>query len=96
MFLRKIDGPRAVRLPDGTYMTRADLPAPSTRRWVHRRKADVVKGVASGLVTRAWAIETYGLSEEELDSWVCAVADHGVPALRATALQKYRRKGRTE
>ena len=28
MFLKKIDGPRAVTLPDGTIMTRADLPVP--------------------------------------------------------------------
>ena len=26
MFLKKVDGPRAVTLPDGTVMTRADLP----------------------------------------------------------------------
>ena len=26
MYLRKIDGPRSVTLPDGSIMTRADLP----------------------------------------------------------------------
>ena len=96
MFLRKIDGPRAVRLPDGTHMTRADLPPPDTRRWVAARKAAVVKGVASGLVTRDWAIDTYDLTEEEFDTWVSAVATHGVAALRTTALQRYRGDDATE
>ena len=91
MYLRKIEGPRAVRLPDGSHLTRADLPPADTRRWVARRKAAVVMGVASGLVTRSWAIEEYGLSDEEFDSWVSAISEHGVKALRATALQDYRR-----
>jgi len=43
MYLKKIDGPRAVTLADGTIMTRADLPRADTRRWVASRKAAVVK-----------------------------------------------------
>ena len=92
MYLRRVEGPRAVKLPDGSHMTRADLPPADTRRWVARRKAAVVKGVASGLVTRAWAMEEYGLSDEEFDSWIAAVSEHGIDALRATALQSYRRE----
>ncbi|MEY8837794.1 DUF1153 domain-containing protein, partial [Cribrihabitans sp. XS_ASV171] len=34
MFLRKVEGPRSVTLPDGSIMTRADLPPANTRRWV--------------------------------------------------------------
>ena len=45
MFLRKGTGPRVVTLPDGTQMTRADLPPPGTTRWVARRKESVVRGV---------------------------------------------------
>lgn len=90
MFLKKIDGPRAVTLPDGTVMTRADLPDPKTRRWVASRKAAVVRAVDGGLVTRAEALEIYGLSGEELDSWSDAVSQHGEAALKATALQRYR------
>ncbi len=45
MYLKKIDGPRAVNLPDGSVMTRADLPPVETRRWVASRKAAVVKAV---------------------------------------------------
>ncbi len=90
MYLRKVDGPRAVTLPDGSIMTRADLPDPKTRRWVASRKAAVVRAVAAGLISRVEALETYGLSDEELDSWRGAVERHGEVALRATALQRYR------
>lgn len=90
MYLRKIEGPRSVRLPDGTVMTRADLPPETTVRWVASRKAAVVRAVAFGLVTREHALETYGLSEEEFEGWERAVEAHGEAALRTTALQKYR------
>ena len=90
MYLKKIDGPRAVTLPDGSVMTRADLPGPKTRRWVASRKAAVVRAVASGLISRDDALKTYGLTEEELDGWQSAVEEHGEAALKATALQRYR------
>ncbi|WP_333685180.1 CtrA inhibitor SciP [Pontibaca methylaminivorans] len=90
MFLKKVDGPRAVTLPDGRVMTRADLPPATTRRWVASRKAAVVWGVLYGLMTKREAMETYGLSEEELASWSRAVTLHGEEALKATALQKFR------
>lgn len=90
MYIRKIHGPRAVTLPDGGIMTRADLPEPTTRRWVASRKAAVVRAVTYGLISREEALENYALSEEEFDSWQAAIAQHGVAALRTTALQKYR------
>lgn len=90
MFLKKVDGPRAVTLPDGTVMTRADLPSPGTRRWVASRKAAVVRGVLYGLISQADALDQYGLSDEEFKSWVSAVAEHGEQALKATALKRYR------
>ncbi|MEL6806366.1 MAG: DUF1153 domain-containing protein [Pseudomonadota bacterium] len=90
MYLKKVDGPRAVSLPDGTVLTRADLPPPATRRWVASRKAAVVRGVLYGLLTQTEALERYSLSEEEFIGWVKAVSDHGEEALKATALQRYR------
>ncbi|MEO9573766.1 MAG: DUF1153 domain-containing protein [Tateyamaria sp.] len=90
MYLKKVDGPRAVTLPDGTVLTRADLPPPATRRWVASRKAAVVRGVLYGLLTQTDALERYSLSEEEFLGWVQAVSDHGEEALKATALQRYR------
>ncbi len=91
MYLKKIDGPRAVDLPDGTVMTRADLPAKGTRRWVASRKAAVVRAVTFGLLSDEEAQTTYGLSEEELQGWKEAVLNHGILALKATAVQRYRR-----
>ena len=90
MFLRKVDGPRAVTLPDGTVMTRADLPPPGTKRWVASRKAAVVRAVEAGLITRGNALQTYELSEDEFAEWEHAVMTHGEAALRTTWLQKYR------
>lgn len=90
MYLRSVEGPRTVTLPDGSVMTRADLPPNDTVRWVASRKATVVKGVASGLVSKDWAMHNYELSEEELDSWMEAYSNHGNMALRATAIQQFR------
>lgn len=90
MYLRKVDGPRSVTLPDGTTMTRADLPHPKTRRWVASRKQAVVNAVSCELISREHALNFYDISDEELRSWEDAVQNHGVAALRATAIQKYR------
>jgi len=90
MYLRKINGPRSVTLPDGTVMTRADLPPENTRRWVASRKAAVVRAVNAELLTRKQAKELYGLSEEELNEWASAVSTHGESALKVTSLQRFR------
>lgn len=90
MYLRKIDGPRSVKLSDGTVMTRADLPPPETRRWVASRKAAVVRAVTSGLISRDEAKSTYLLSDDELAEWENAVQRHGEVALKATSVQKFR------
>ncbi len=92
MYLKKVDGPRAVTLPDGSVMTQADLPEPSTRRWVASRKAAVVRGVLYGLISQEAALERYGISGEEFHEWVRAVHLHGEEALKATALQRYRQQ----
>lgn len=84
MYLKKVEGPRSVTLPGGDVMTRADLPDPSTTRWVASRKAAVVRGVLYQLLTREQAIDTYGLSEEELDEWVRGAALLGADGLKAT------------
>ncbi|WP_297775732.1 DUF1153 domain-containing protein [uncultured Roseovarius sp.] len=90
MYLKKVEGPRAVNLPDGTVLSRADLPPPDTRRWVASRKLAVVRGVAYGLIARHDALETNGLSDEEFDSWIAAVVRHGEGALKVTSLKVYR------
>ncbi|MEL6519740.1 MAG: DUF1153 domain-containing protein [Pseudomonadota bacterium] len=90
MFIKKVNGPRAVTLPDGTVLSRADLPPSDTKRWVASRKAVVVRAVMYGLINQKEAVERYALSEEEFDSWICAVQEHGEVALKATTLQRYR------
>ena len=90
MYLKKLDGPRHVTLPDGTILTRADLPPEDTRRWVASRKAVVVRAVVSGLISEADALERYALSAEEFLLWRNAVETHGDKALRVTTIQKYR------
>lgn len=90
MYLKKVEGPRAVTLPDGRIMTRADLPPESTVRWVASRKAAVVRGVIYGLIHQDEALRRYCLSKEEFLEWVSAVSEHGEEGLKTTYLQKYR------
>jgi len=90
MYLKKVDGPRAVTLPDGTVMTLSDLPPATTVRWVASRKAKVVRGVLYGLITQSDALKRYGISDDEFREWLVAVSEHGEQALKATALKKYR------
>lgn len=90
MYLRKVEGPRSVTLPDGRTMTRADLPPPETKRWVASRKAAVVRAVRAGLISRSSALDLYALSDEEFTEWETAVEVHGEAALRTTWLQKYK------
>ncbi|MEO8242276.1 MAG: DUF1153 domain-containing protein [bacterium] len=90
MYLKKVDGPRQVTLPDGEILSRADLPPVDTHRWVASRKAVVVKAVLHGLITQSEALERYAISEEEFGFWRQAIESYGDKALRVTTIQKYR------
>jgi ribosomal protein S19E (S16A) len=90
MYIRRVKGPFAITLPDGSQMTRADLPSPTTRRWVASRKAAIVRAVQYGLIEPEEACDAYGLSVEELNAWTQAVSQHGERALKATAVQEFR------
>jgi hypothetical protein len=90
MYIKKVDGPRAVTLPDGRVLTLADLPPRDTRRWVASRKAVVVAAVEYGLITRQSALDRYELSEEEFDHWHASATRFGVEALKVTTLQRFR------
>jgi len=85
MYLKKVDGPRAVTLPDGKVFSRADLPPPDTARWVASRKLAVVRGIAFGLIPRAEALHIYGLTDEELDGWTHALKEKGIDGLKVTS-----------
>jgi len=90
MYIKREKGPIYVILPDGTKLTRSDLPPVGTHRWVVRRKATVVAAVDHGLIEATEACKMYSLSEEELDVWRHMVKKHGAAALRVTAIQRYR------
>lgn len=92
MFLKKADGPRVVRLPDGGIMSMSDLPDCNTR-WVASRKADVVRAVVGGLLTREDALRRYGLTEEEFTLWARNYAAGGVRRLKVAAISGNRQPG---
>jgi transposase-like protein len=64
------------------------LPHPSTKRWVVRRKAAVVAAIRSGGITVEEACRVYQLSEEEFRFWDRAFELHGLAGLRATRIQR--------
>ena len=70
----------------------AVLPPPGTRRWVARRKAQVVDAVRCGALSLEEACRRYSLSVEEFLSWQRDLSHHGVSGLRATRVQDYRRR----
>ena len=74
----------------GPDLATADLPSAGTRRWVARRKAQVVAAVRAGLLTLDDACGRYNLSSEEFASWERAIDRHGLGALRVTRLQEFR------
>lgn len=78
--------------PDGQKLTAADLPPSETKRWVIRRKAEVVAAVRGGLITEDEACNRYGISSEEFESWSRSIDRFGIQGLRTTRLQKYRAK----
>ncbi len=83
--------PKTVIGPAGEPLTINDLPPPGTRRWVIRRKAEVVAGVRNGLISLEDACNRYKLSVEEFLSWQRLIDQHGMRGLRTTRLQQYRR-----
>ncbi len=76
--------------PDGSPLSIADLPPPGTRRWVIRRKAEVVAAVRGGLLSLEEACERYALTVEEFLSWQRAIDKYGMKGLRTTRLKEYR------
>lgn len=76
--------------PLGEPLTMETLPAPDTRRWVVRRKAEVVAAVNGGLLTIDEVCERYGLTLEEFAGWQRAVDRSGMQGLRVTRTQHYR------
>lgn len=75
--------------PDGRILTLADLPAPTTVRWIARRKAEIVASVHGGLLSMAEACAQYSLSEDEFLQWSRSWSEFGLSGLH---LRSRRRK----
>ena len=82
--------PQYVIGPDGHPLTIANLPLPDTKRWVSRRKAEVVLAVRGGLLSLEEACSRYRLTVDEFLSWQSSVERHGLAGLRTTRIQQYR------
>jgi hypothetical protein len=82
--------PAQVIGPLGEPLTLDSLPPPETRRWVVRRKAEVVAAVNGGLLTVDEVCQRYSLTLEEFAGWQRAVDRSGMPGLRVTRIQHYR------
>ena len=82
--------PKHVIGPDGSPLTMADLPTPGTKRWVIRRKTEVIAAVRGGLLSLEEACSRYMLTVDEFLSWQSSIDQHGLPGLRTTRIQQYR------
>jgi Protein of unknown function (DUF1153) len=80
--------------PDGRRLTIADLPSPDTKRWVIRRKAEVVAAVRGGLLSLEEACSRYALNSDEFLSWQYCIDRYGFAGLRTTRTQFYKHKRR--
>ena len=78
---------------DGGALTIADLPPKNLKRWIARRKAEIVAAVEGGLLSEAEACARYNISYEEFATWLNAYAQGGVPALRARANARHAQAG---
>jgi len=56
----------------------ADLPPPNTKRWVVRRKAEVIAAVRGGLLSLD-ACKRYNLTIDEFVAWQRLIERHGLP-----------------
>jgi hypothetical protein len=76
--------------PDASPLTFANHPAPDTKRWLSRRKAEVVAAVRGGLLSLGDACKRYKLTIDEFLNWQRLIERHGLPGLRAAKVQDYR------
>ena len=87
MYLKKVEGPRTVKLPSGRVICQTDLPNGAKQRWVASMKELVVLAIQHGLLTRKEAKDRYCLSDEELTNWETTLVLRGKNGLKVTRLQ---------
>ena len=76
--------------PLGERLTLDMLPKPGIRRWVARRKAELVAAVEGKLLSLNELLRRYRISPGEYESWREAAAKYGMGGLRTTRAQDYR------
>ena len=68
-----------------------DLPLGNPKRWTARRKAAVILAIRNKVISIWEACERYDLSADELAEWERDLDQFGVPGLRTTKIQNYRK-----
>jgi hypothetical protein len=80
--------------PDGDVLTIDNLPRADIRRWVPRKKAQVLAAVRGGLLSFDEACTRYRLTPEEFLAWQDAMSHFGISGLRATDARDFRHSPR--
>jgi hypothetical protein len=75
---------------DDAFGAIPDLPL-ARQRWTTKRKASVVEAIRGGWVPVEEACRLYSLSADEIVAWERDFDRHGVPGLRSTRVQIYRK-----
>ncbi len=89
--LEGVSRPMAVIGPLGESLTLESLPPRGFNRWTPRRKAEVIAAVSGGLLRVDEARARYNLTPEEFAGWQRAVDLSGMPGLRITHAQHYKK-----
>jgi hypothetical protein len=63
------------------------LPPIIVERWTPLRKLEVLNAISSGAMQRTTALQMYGLSEEEMQSWETGLHTRGIDGLAVQKLQ---------
>jgi hypothetical protein len=94
--IAEVGPPRGVWVvgPEGFLLSLTGLPRLGTKRWVARRKAEVVAAVRGGLLGIKEACQRYGLSEEEFHGWERGATEGGMEGLMVT--KRVRRLGNNQ
>jgi len=87
------DTAKSIIGPLGHPLTLDTIPPPQTKRWVRRRKAEVVIAVKCGLLTMREASERYNLSDDEFLGWCEACHLHGIAGLEVSQITGRQSRG---
>ena len=91
-----VERPRVARGARGNVVSVADLPPPTTKRWVASRKEVVVDAVRGGIITLEEAKVRYRITDDEYRSWSRAyqmVEPEAKSPLRSVELIKNSKRG---